>query len=92
MNGAQTLAPAKVLGLNTPVKIGLRVQLTEKGRAGFDEQLNELAGPDGRGRITTLMNDGLICAVRWDKNPHEEHFYRTGDSDEIHHLFWYRQH
>ena len=54
------------------------VQLTEKGKAGFDEQLNELAGPDGRGKITGLMNDGLICAVKWDKNPYEEHFYRTG--------------
>ena len=76
VNGAD--AKAKVLGLNTPVKIGLRVQLTEKGKAGFDEQLNELAGPDGRGKITGLMNDGLICAVKWDKNPYEEHFYRTG--------------
>ncbi len=83
VHGVDTPASAKVLGLNTPVKIGLRVQLTEKGRAGFDEQLNELAGPDGRGRITTLMNDGLICAVRWDKNPHEEHFYRTGDGSVI---------
>lgn len=72
-------AVGKVLGLNTPVKVGLRVQLTEKGKAGFDEQMNELAGPDGRGWITTLMNDGLICAVRWDKNPEEEHFYRTGE-------------
>ena len=46
VNGAD--AKAKVLGLNTPVKIGLRVQLTEKGKAGFDEQLNELDRLDGR--------------------------------------------
>ena len=77
-NNVESPGLGKVLGLNTPVKVGLRVQLTEKGKAGFDEQLNEFAGPDGRGRITTLMNDGLICAVKWDKNPDEEHFYRTG--------------
>lgn len=78
MSSHSSVEVGKVLGLNTPVKVGLRVQLTDKGKAGFDEQLNELAGPDGRGWITTLMNDGLICAVRWDKNPDEEHFYRTG--------------
>ena len=59
-----------------PVK-GLIVQLTLQGKNGLDERLLQLSG-NGVGVLTRIMNDGKVCAVRWECKPLEEHYYRTG--------------
>mmetsp|Transcript_34976 Transcript_34976/g.79127 ORF Transcript_34976/g.79127 Transcript_34976/m.79127 type:complete len:792 (+) Transcript_34976:94-2469(+) len=59
-----------------PVK-GLIVQLTLQGKSGLDERLLQLSG-NGVGVLTRIMNDGKVCAVRWECKPLEEHYYRTG--------------